>query len=83
VALTFKEVRRLLQDAFEQMVQHTSTAWAPWWVIPADHNWVTRALMASIIVRSIDRLGITFPHGGVVTGRNTRCVVPALPCSVS
>ena len=71
------------QDAFEQMVQHTSTTWAPWWVIPADHNWVTRALVVSIIVRSIDRLGITFPHVGVVTGRNTRCVVPPFPCSVS
>jgi PPK2 family polyphosphate:nucleotide phosphotransferase len=71
------------QDAFEQMVQHTSTTWAPWWVIPADNNWVTRALVVSIIARSIDRLGITLPHGGVVTGRNTRCVVPEFPCSVS
>jgi PPK2 family polyphosphate:nucleotide phosphotransferase len=71
------------QDAFEQMVQHTSTTWAPWWVIPADHNWVTRALVVSIIAQSIDRLGITFSHVGEVTGRNTRCVVPAFPCSVS
>ena len=50
------------QDAFENMLQHTSTRWAPWWVIPADHKWVTRALIANIITRSIDRLGVKFPE---------------------
>ena len=50
------------RDAFEQMVQNTSTKWAPWWVIPADHKWVTRALVAAIITRSIDRLGVAFPE---------------------
>jgi hypothetical protein len=50
------------QDAFEQMVQHTSTKWAPWWIIPADHKWVTRALVALIVTRSIDKLGIKFPE---------------------
>ena len=34
------------RQAFEQMVQNTSTKWAPWWVIPADHKWVTRTLVA-------------------------------------
>lgn len=50
------------RKAFEQMVQNTSTKWAPWWVIPADHKWVTRVLVASIITRSIDGLGVTFPE---------------------
>jgi PPK2 family polyphosphate:nucleotide phosphotransferase len=49
------------QDAFEQMIRHTSTKWAPWWVIPADHKWVTRALVAGIIARSIEKLGVDFP----------------------
>jgi PPK2 family polyphosphate:nucleotide phosphotransferase len=49
------------RDAFENMLQHTSTRWAPWWVIPADHKWVTRALVSAIIARSIDGLGVTFP----------------------
>ena len=35
------------REAFEQMVQNTSTNWAPWWVIPADRKWVTRALVAA------------------------------------
>ena len=50
------------REAFEQMVQNTSTRWAPWWVIPADHKWVTRALVASIVTRSIDKLGVAFPE---------------------
>jgi PPK2 family polyphosphate:nucleotide phosphotransferase len=49
------------RQAFEQMVQNTSTKWAPWWVIPADHKWVTRTLVAAIITRSIDGLGVAFP----------------------
>jgi PPK2 family polyphosphate:nucleotide phosphotransferase len=49
------------QDAFENMLQHTSTPWAPWWVIPANHKWVTRALVAGIITRSINGLGVKFP----------------------
>jgi len=50
------------REAFEQMVQNTSTKWAPWWVIPADHKWVTRALVASIVTRSINKLGVAFPE---------------------
>ena len=49
------------RDAFQNMLQRTSTKWAPWWVIPADNKWVTRALVAAIITRSIDKLGVEFP----------------------
>ena len=50
------------QDAFENMLKETSTAWAPWWVIPADNKWVTRALVAGIVTRSIEKLGMKFPE---------------------
>ncbi len=45
------------RTAFEQMLRHTSTKWAPWWVIPADNKWVTRALVAKIITQAISDLG--------------------------
>jgi PPK2 family polyphosphate:nucleotide phosphotransferase len=45
------------QEAYEDVLRHTSTRWAPWWVIPADNKWVTRALVAGIITRSIEKLG--------------------------
>ena len=41
------------QRAFEEMLAGTSTKWAPWWVIPADHKYIARALVAAIITRSI------------------------------
>ena len=50
------------QDAFEQMIQHTSTKHAPWWVIPADNKWVTRTLVAAIITKSIEGLDLSFPQ---------------------
>ena len=49
------------QKAFEQMLQNTSTDHAPWWVIPADNKWVTRTLVAGIITRSIEGMGLEFP----------------------
>jgi PPK2 family polyphosphate:nucleotide phosphotransferase len=45
------------QHAFEQMLRQTSTSWAPWWVVPADHKWVTRTLVGAIITQSINALG--------------------------
>lgn len=33
---------------YGDMFNHTSTTWAPWYVIPADHKWFTRLVVASI-----------------------------------
>jgi hypothetical protein len=49
------------QAACEDMIQNTSTPWAPWWVIPADNKWVTRALVAGITTESIKGLGLKYP----------------------
>jgi PPK2 family polyphosphate:nucleotide phosphotransferase len=49
------------QAAFADALQTTSTRWAPWWVIPADHKFVTRALVAGITTESIRRLGLKLP----------------------
>jgi PPK2 family polyphosphate:nucleotide phosphotransferase len=49
------------QDAFEETFQRTNSRWAPWWVIPADHKWVARALVASIVTRAIQDLGLKMP----------------------
>lgn len=48
--------------AFEDTITRTSTKWAPWWVIPADHKWVARALVAAILSREMKRLGIERPQ---------------------
>jgi len=48
-------------QAFEDMLRATSTPWAPWYVIPADHKWVTRALVADILTKTIQSLNLSFP----------------------
>jgi len=49
------------QEAFEDAFRRTSTKWAPWWVIPADHKWVARTLVAAILTRTIQDLGLKMP----------------------
>ncbi len=49
-------------DAFEQCIDNTSTDWAPWYVIPSNHKWVSRALVAKILVDIIQSLGVKYPE---------------------
>ena len=48
--------------AYEEMLNHTSTAWAPWHVIPADHKWFTRLAVAAVIVDALDKLNLAYPE---------------------
>ena len=64
------------QGAFADMLQHTSTKWAPWWVIPADHKWVTRALVGGIITESHQRAGLKKP---TVSAEQRRLIAQATP----
>jgi hypothetical protein len=43
------------------MFNHTSTPWAPWYIIPADHKWFTRYAVVSIICHTLDRLNLAYP----------------------
>jgi PPK2 family polyphosphate:nucleotide phosphotransferase len=49
-------------DAYEEMLQATTTKWAPWYVIPADHKWATRATVAAILTQEIKRLDLKYPE---------------------
>jgi len=48
-------------EAFEEMVRSTSTAEAPWHVIPADHKWFTRLVVSSLIIEKLRSLDLHFP----------------------
>ena len=48
--------------AFEAALTATSTSWAPWYVIPADHKWLTQALVARILVDTIQALDLSWPE---------------------
>jgi PPK2 family polyphosphate:nucleotide phosphotransferase len=49
-------------DAFEDALTATSTSWAPWYVIPADHWWVTQALVAQVLVETLGSLDLRWPQ---------------------
>ena len=48
--------------AYEEAIGATSTKWAPWYVIPADSKWVSRTLVARIVVGAVNKLGLTYPQ---------------------
>jgi PPK2 family polyphosphate:nucleotide phosphotransferase len=50
------------QSAYEDMLESTSTRHAPWFVIPADHKWVSRTMVAAIATREIASLNLQFPE---------------------
>jgi PPK2 family polyphosphate:nucleotide phosphotransferase len=47
--------------AYENMLGKTSTKWAPWYVIPADHKWAARAIIADVITTGIQNLKLQYP----------------------
>jgi PPK2 family polyphosphate:nucleotide phosphotransferase len=50
--------------AFEEAISATSTDWAPWYVVPADNKWVTRAVVADLLTSAIQDLGLEAPKVG-------------------
>jgi PPK2 family polyphosphate:nucleotide phosphotransferase len=49
------------QQAFSEMLSSTSTRWAPWYVIPADHKWFARVSAAAVIIDALAKIDPRFP----------------------
>jgi PPK2 family polyphosphate:nucleotide phosphotransferase len=48
--------------AYEDMIRHTSSRHAPWYVVPADHKWFTRLVVVSAILDALSELDLAFPR---------------------
>jgi PPK2 family polyphosphate:nucleotide phosphotransferase len=48
-------------DAYEQMIQRTASAHAPWFVVPADNKWFTRLVVAAAVIDALEDLDLAFP----------------------
>lgn len=48
--------------AYEKLISATSTPWAPWYVIPADHKPTMRAMVAGVLVSELDSLELAWPE---------------------
>jgi PPK2 family polyphosphate:nucleotide phosphotransferase len=49
------------QHAYEDAIRKTSTSYAPWYVVPADHNWVRNLAVAKILLKTLHGLNPKFP----------------------
>jgi hypothetical protein len=47
--------------AYEDMVVHTASPHAPWYVVPGDNKWFTRLVVAAAIVETLEDLKVAYP----------------------
>lgn len=57
------------QAAFEEMLENTSTEWAPWFVIPADNKWFARLAISEVVSSILERLD---PKAPIVSDERKR-----------
>jgi len=50
------------QAVYQDIVRHTATPHAPWYVVPADHKWFARVVIGSVIVAELEKLDLRFPR---------------------
>jgi len=49
------------QEAYEDMIRHTATEHAPWFIVPADNKWFTRLVISTVIVDTLESLDLAYP----------------------
>ena len=57
-----REVWPAYQKAYEDVLSKTSTKWAPWYIIPANHKWYRNLVVASIIVSTLEAMDMKYPQ---------------------
>ncbi|MEY9123389.1 polyphosphate kinase 2 family protein [Bradyrhizobium yuanmingense] len=50
------------QAVYQDIVRHTATSHAPWYVVPADHKWFARVVIGSVINAELEKLDLRFPR---------------------
>ena len=48
--------------AYEDAIRHTAAGHAPWYVVPADNKWFTRAVVAAAIIEGLQSLDLAYPR---------------------
>ena len=51
-------------QAYEDMIRHTATKDAPWYVVPADNKWFTRVVVGAAVVGTLASLDLRYPKVG-------------------
>ncbi len=64
--------------AYEDMIQHTATKEAPWYVVPADNKWFTRVVVAAAVIDALADLDLHYPKVGKAVLQELAAVKQAL-----
>ena len=48
-------------NAYDDLFNHTSTEWAPWYIVPADNKWFTRMSVAAVLYNTMKNLNLAYP----------------------
>jgi PPK2 family polyphosphate:nucleotide phosphotransferase len=65
---------RAYMNAYEDMIRHTASREAPWYVVPADNKWFTRLVVAAAVVDALDSFDLKYP---TVTGAQRKALEAA------
>jgi PPK2 family polyphosphate:nucleotide phosphotransferase len=49
------------QEAYEDMIRHTASECAPWYVVPADNKWFTRLVVAAAVADALRGMDLKYP----------------------
>ena len=58
------ETTGTIMKAYENMIRHTASPDAPWYVVPADNKWFTRIAVAATVIETLDALDLRYPSAG-------------------
>jgi len=64
--------------AYDAMIRATATADAPWYVVPADHKWFARLVVAAAIIAALEAIDPQFPTLGAEAQRDLAAFRAAL-----
>lgn len=73
-----RELWKEYMKAYDEMIRNTATAQAPWFVVPADHKWFTRLVVAEVIVQALESLHLAYPKVDSAKRRELAAVRKAL-----
>ena len=49
-------------EAYQEAISQTSTEYAPWHIVPANHNWYRNLVVAEVIVEALKKLDMHYPQ---------------------
>jgi PPK2 family polyphosphate:nucleotide phosphotransferase len=76
--ITERALWKRYMAVYQDIVRHTSTALAPWHVVPADHKWFARVVIGSAIVGALEKLDLKFPRADKASLEEFKLVRKAL-----